>query len=52
LRLSPSIWTKPTADISVGPAMDEMEFVESFNIGLSAVSESMDLVTLGENGDW
>ena len=50
LEVIPINLEKPTADISVGPAMDEMEFVESFNIGLSAVSESMDLVTLGEMG--
>ena len=50
LEVIPIDLDKPTADISVGPAMDEMEFVESFNIGLSAVSESMDLVTLGEMG--
>ena len=30
--------------------MDEKEFIESFNIGLRAVSENMDLITLGEMG--
>ena len=50
LEVIPIDLDKPTADISVGPAMDEMEFVESFNIGLSAVSQSMDLLTLGEMG--
>ena len=30
--------------------MDEKEFIKSFNIGLRAVSENMDLITLGEMG--
>ena len=50
LEVIPIDLDKPTRDISVGPAMDEIEFLDSFNIGLSAVSESMDLVTLGEMG--
>ena len=50
LEVIPIDLDKPTADISVGPAMDETEFLDAFNIGLSAVSESMDLITLGEMG--
>ena len=50
LEVIPIDLDKPTADISVGPAMDEREFVESFNIGIGAVSESMDLIALGEMG--
>ena len=50
LQVIPIDLDKPTADISIGPAMDESEFLDAFNIGLSAVSESMDLITLGEMG--
>ena len=50
LEVIPIDLDKPTADISIGPAMDESEFLDAFNIGLSAVSESMDLITLGEMG--
>ena len=50
LEVIPIDLEKPTADISIGRAMDETEFIESFNIGLRAVSENMDLITLGEMG--
>ena len=50
LEVIPIDLEKPTADISIGRAMDETEFIQSFNIGLRAVSENMDLITLGEMG--
>ena len=50
LEVIPIDLEKPTADISIGRAMDETEFIKSFNIGLRAVSENMDLITLGEMG--
>lgn len=41
---------KPTADFTQAPAMNEDEFLSAINIGANAVSDSADMIILGEMG--
>jgi len=41
---------RPTADFTLGPAMDESVFLESVSSGYDALSRDADLVVLGEMG--
>jgi nicotinate-nucleotide--dimethylbenzimidazole phosphoribosyltransferase len=50
LRVVPLSLERPTADITMAPAMDEAEFLEAVSIGYEAVEDGTDLVCLGEMG--
>ncbi len=50
LRVIPLALDRPTADFTVGPAMDEAEFLEAVSVGYGAVAPGTDLLCLGEMG--
>jgi len=50
LRITTLSLDAPTADFTVGPAMDEKEFLAAVASGYEAVSTDCDLVCLGEMG--
>jgi len=50
LNVIPINLERPTADITLGPAMHSDEFIEAFNIGIQSISSDIDLVCLGEMG--
>jgi len=41
---------RPTGDITVGPAMDESQFMDAFRFGFGSVPDGTDLLALGEMG--
>src|SRR5262249_5745583 len=50
LRVIPLDLDKPTADFTVGPAMDETSFMAAVTTGYLAVRSEADLISLGEMG--
>jgi nicotinate-nucleotide--dimethylbenzimidazole phosphoribosyltransferase len=50
LRVIPLDLDCPTADFSTAPAMDEADFLAAVSAGFAAVSETADLIALGEMG--
>lgn len=49
LKVTPLSLDRPTADFTLGPAMDEAEFLQAVAAGAEAVGET-DLICLGEMG--
>jgi nicotinate-nucleotide--dimethylbenzimidazole phosphoribosyltransferase len=50
LRVVPIALDQPTGDLSVGPAMDEADFLAALELGASVVEPDIDLLCLGEMG--
>ncbi len=50
LRVVPVHLGRPTADLSLEPAMDEAGFVEAVTLGAGVVEPGLDLLCLGEMG--
>ncbi len=50
LRVVPVALDQPTGDVSIGPAMDEAEFLAALELGASVVEPGIDLLCLGEMG--
>lgn len=50
LRVMPLSLDRPTADITIAPAMDEKEFLDAIVTGYDTISPESDLVCLGEMG--
>ncbi|MHA6720249.1 nicotinate-nucleotide--dimethylbenzimidazole phosphoribosyltransferase [Sphingomonas sp. RS6] len=50
LSVTPLDLERPTADFTIGPAMDEDECLAALNAGAAAVSDGLDLLVVGEMG--
>lgn len=50
LSVIPLSLERPTADLTVAPAMTEVEFLSAVQAGMDAVPEDADLICLGEMG--
>ena len=50
LKVIPIDLDRPTNDISLGPAMNEEDFLYSINKGIESINKTSDLIVLGEMG--